>query len=169
MLTNSIDFSGTDKMTVWVGIGGVNPHPTNFPMICELSTGVGITNNGSFNILITAPNFGSYTGSSRGTISRIVDAPANLFIPTGGVILVLESNISGDSLVLRRNGTQAVSNTSDQGTGNYGNYPLYLFRRGGTTLPFNGRCYSLIVRGAQSSTAEITSGESYVNTKTRGY
>jgi hypothetical protein len=45
------------------------------------------------------------------------------------------------------NGAQVGSVLSDQGTGNYGNYPLYLFRRGGTTLPFNGNLYALIVAG----------------------
>jgi hypothetical protein len=78
-------------------------------------------------------------------------------------------NRSSPSLILRVNGSQVASSTSTQGTGNYGNYPLYLFRRGGTTFPLNGRCYGLIVRGAQSSTAQIQQGESYMNQLTKAY
>ena len=38
----------------------------------------------------------------------------------------------------------AYSSNNSQGTGNYGNYPLYIGRRGGTQLPFNGHIYGLI-------------------------
>lgn len=41
--------------------------------------------------------------------------------------------------------------------------------RGGTSLRFNGRLYSLIVRGAQSTTNEIINSERWVNTKTKAY
>jgi hypothetical protein len=55
-----------------------------------------------------------------------------------------------------------------QGTGNYGNYPLYIGRRNNATLPLNGNIYSLIIRGAQSSDAQISSTESWVEIKTFG-
>jgi hypothetical protein len=79
-------------------------------------------------------------------------------------------DISGDSVSIRINGTlSAADTTTDQGTGNYGNYPLYIGRRAGTSLPFNGRLYSLIVRGAQSTDAQIASTETWVNGKTGAY
>ena len=58
---------------------------------------------------------------------------------------------------------------ADQGTGTYGNYPLYIGRRGGTTMPFNGRIYQLIVRGAASNAGQIAAGEAWCNGKTRAY
>jgi hypothetical protein len=70
---------------------------------------------------------------------------------------------------LRLNGSDIQTVTSDQGTGNYGNYPIYIGRRGGTTLPFNGRLYGLIVRGAASSDAQIVAAERYMNFKTGAY
>ena len=48
----------------------------------------------------------------------------------------------------------------------YGNTPLYIGARGGSSLWFNGRLYSLIVRGAQSSANLITATERYVARKT---
>jgi hypothetical protein len=73
---------------------------------------------------------------------------------------------------IRHNGVPAatfVSASGVPGGGNYGNYPLYIGRRGGTSLPFNGHLYSLIVRGAQSTDAQIVSAETYVNSKTGAY
>ena len=61
-------------------------------------------------------------------------------------ILTGLGDISGDRATLRINGVQAAQNTADQGTANYLAYPLYIGCRGGTSLPFNGRLYSLIVR-----------------------
>jgi hypothetical protein len=64
---------------------------------------------------------------------------------------------------------QAASSTADQGIGNYGNYPLYLFGRAGTSLFYNGRFYGSVGRGAQSNDQQIAALEGYMNTKTAAY
>jgi len=74
--------------------------------------------------------------------------------------------IANDVMTLRLNGAQVATISSDQGSGNYGNYPLYIGRRNNATVPFNGWMYSLTVRGAQSSAIEISSMESWVAGKT---
>jgi hypothetical protein len=63
---------------------------------------------------------------------------------------------------MRLNGVSVNSNTGDQGTGNYGSYQLNIGRRNNASLPYNGRLQQLIVRGAQSSAAEIASTERWV-------
>jgi hypothetical protein len=60
------------------------------------------------------------------------------------------------------NSVQAASDSTSQGTGNYGNYPLYLFRRGGTSLPFNGRLYQLIVAGGTNLTFNQEDNNAYL-------
>jgi hypothetical protein len=166
MLTNSIDFSGTDKMTVWAGVRKLSDAAS--ALLFENSADPGV-NLGTFTMLAPSANgANSYRYSPKGTGPAIAGTGVFAPAPTTNVLTGI-SEISTDTAILRVNGLQNATDTTDQGTGNYGNYPLYLFRRAGTSLPFNGRCYSLIVRGAQSSTAEITSGESYVNTKTRAY
>jgi hypothetical protein len=70
---------------------------------------------------------------------------------------------------MRINNAQVGQGTADQGTGNYGNYPLFIGRRGGTTLPFNGHIYQLVIRGAQSTDAQIVSAETFVNSRTGAY
>jgi len=63
-----------------------------------------------------------------------------------------------------------AQNTGNQGTGNFLAYPLYIGRRGGTTLPFNGQIYNMIVRfGANLDAGTITSTETFVNEKTGAY
>jgi len=51
-------------------------------------------------------------------------------------------------------------------TGSFGNFPLHIGRRSGGSLFFNGRMYSLIIRGTASSAAEIAVTERYVASKT---
>ena len=51
------------------------------------------------------------------------------------------------------------------GNGNFGNYPLYIGARNQTSSYFNGRLYSLIVRGAQSTLSQIEATELYMKKK----
>ena len=71
-------------------------------------------------------------------------------------------DISAPSLTLRLDGSQAATSASSQGTGTYGNYPLFLMSRNQASSFFNGRLYELIVRGAQSSTQQITNTENWI-------
>ena len=79
------------------------------------------------------------------------------------------ANIGGDVATLRLNGADREASIADQGAGNYGNYPLFIGARAGTSLWFNGRLYSLVIRGAQSTTQKIEQTEAWVNGKTRAY
>ena len=67
---------------------------------------------------------------------------------------------------MRIGGNNIVSSSTDQGTGNYGNYPLYIGARAGTSLFFNGRLYQLVIRGATTSDLLIASTEAFVANKT---
>jgi hypothetical protein len=165
MLTNSIDFTATDKMTVWTGVRKLSDAAQG--MFSELSASAN-TNSGSFYLAApdaAAPNVRFRGGGTLSVSTSLTDSAA---APISGIATCI-GNISGPSLSGRWNGVAGSTNTNSQGTGNYGNHQLYLFRRGGTTLPFNGRCYGLIVRGAQSSTAQIQQGEAYMNSLTKAY
>ena len=108
-----------------------------------------------------------YSFASAGTSStNATYTNAAVAAPVTSVISGL-GDINGDRATLRINGTQAAQSTADQGTGNYLAYPLYIGRRGGTTLPFNGRDYGIIVRfGANLSSSNINRAEYYVAQKT---
>jgi hypothetical protein len=167
MVTNSINFTSTDKMTVWAGVRKLSDAATS--IIYELSAEETV-NNGS--MVAYAPiTTSEYSIRSRGTAAAvsqnraIVDS-AQYAAPITNVFSAIHS-IALDNTVLRLNGAQAAQSNGDQGAGNFGNYPLYIGRRGGTTLSFNGRIYSLVIRGAQSSEEEITTIESWVNQRTK--
>lgn len=164
MATSSIDFTGTDKMTVWAGVRKLSDAAIG--VVVELSASVG-ANTGGFYLAASASSGANYQLVSKGTVLAAA-TPSGIAAPITNVLTGI-CDISGDSAILRVNGVQAASSSADQGTGNYGNYPLYIGRRGGTTLPFNGRIYQLIVRGAESTAGQIQAIERYVNAKTRAY
>ena len=56
-----------------------------------------------------------------------------------------------------------------QGTGNFGNYPLFIGARNNASFRFNGRIYSLAVLGRTATDAELASMEAWVNGKTGAF
>jgi hypothetical protein len=165
MSTGSIDFTATDKMTVWAGVRKLSD--AALAMVGELSANAG-TNNGSF--FLAAPRTGTadYGWRSTGTILSDATAAASYAAPITNVLAAI-GNISGDIAALRVNGTQVATSSTDQGFGNYGNYPLFIGQRNNTSLPFNGWLSSLIIRGAQSTDSQISATESWVNGRTGAY
>ena len=160
LLTNSVDFSGTDAMTVFAGVTKNSDAAQG--AVVELSATIA-SNNGTF--LLAAPDGATttYGWDSKGT-SQVDAVTSGLAAPTTNVVTGI-SDISDDSCIIRVNGTQADSDTGDQGTGNFGNYPLYIGRRNNASLPFNGRLYQLIVRGAASNASQIGGTEAFVASK----
>jgi hypothetical protein len=163
LLTNSVDFTATGKMTVWAGVRKLSDAAQG--VVSELSATIA-SNNGSF--LLTAPNSAAanYNWSSKGT-TQVNNTVTTYTAPITNVVTGI-ADIAGASNIIRINGVQVGSVATTQGTGNYGNYPLYIGRRNNATLPLNGNIYSLIIRGAQSSDAQISSTESWVEIKTFG-
>jgi len=164
MLTNSVDFTGTDKMLVVAGV--TKSSDAAGGRVAELSAD-GETNNGAFGLWApSTATTASLAYVSRGTTTRYVEyTNAGVAAPVTSV-LTGQSNIGAPSASLRVNGAQAAASVLTQGTGNFGNYPLYIGRRNNATLPFNGNLYSLIIAGQSYSSGQISSTESWVAAKT---
>lgn len=160
MQTNSIDFSSTDKVTVFAGVRKLSDALVG--MVAELSSSSAAGNPGSL-YLIGSSTTGVYQGRTAGTSYPTLNSAA--YPAPHSSVLCLKGDIAGDSMVLRVNGIQ-TSNSLDQGTGNLGNYPLYLFRRAGTSLPFNGNFHGLLIRGALTSDAQTIAMERWLAPKT---
>ena len=154
---------GTDKAQVFAGVRKLSDAAQ--AVVAELSTATGL-NSGSLALFApTAPSAATFQFNTRGTAGAAAQA-TSLAAPITSVLAGI-SDISGDSVIIRVNGTQAAQSTNDQGTGNYLAYLLYIGRRAGTSLPFNGHLYSLIVRfGANLDAGTIESTEGYVAGKT---
>ena len=157
-VTNSIDFTATDKISLFAGVSKL---VDTAQIIAELSTRAN-ANPGSFS-LISGNDAGGigYVSLSRGSSSVSVEQTARSFTYSGAdtAVLSVKHDISGDLSSIRRNGVVGIDGTGDKGGGNFGNYPLYIGRRGGTSTPFNGHLYSLIGTGRLATASEITSIE----------
>lgn len=156
LVTNSIDFTATDKMTVMAGVRKLSDAAAG--MVAELSASVA-ANTGVFALTAPAsagPNIGfsSKGATEAGNVATGVPAPATQVI--AGL-----ASIDPPLNRLRINQVTAET-TASQGTGNYGNFPLYIGRRGGTSLPFNGNLYGLIVRGAATDDLHLTNAEKFL-------
>jgi hypothetical protein len=164
MQTNSIDFTATDKMTLWQGVRKLRDSAQS--VVAELSASIS-ANNGAF--LLAAPNSAAanYNFASKGTTQ--VDNIVTTYTSPITNVLVAAGDISGPVNSVKVNGGAATTVTSSQGTGNYGNYAAYFYSRAGTSLYFNGNDYGSIARGAASTASQITDGETWINQRTKAY
>jgi hypothetical protein len=164
LVTGNIDFSATDKVTVCAGVRKLSDAATG--VVVDLSNDGGVNNN-TWALLAPSVN-GSYRFISKGTLQATAGTGVFAAAPNTSVVSSL-GNISGDIATLRRNGAEVETATTDQGTGNYANAPLYIGARADVALRFNGRLYALIGRGALSNAATLALTETYVNGKTRAF
>jgi hypothetical protein len=170
MVTNTIT-PGIDKVQVFAGVRKLSDAAE--AVMLEMNTTYD-TGNGAFALFapggISVARDSAFVWASKGTLKSFSGPVAAAFPAPITNVLACIGDIAGDASILRVNSVQVSQSTADQGTGNYLAYPLYIGRRGGTTQPFNGRLYSLIVRfGANLAANQITSAENWVNSKTGAY
>lgn len=161
LVTNSIDFTATDKVSLFAGVRKLSDAASG--ILVELSTSSDNTSNkGSFTLgapyAVTGYGFQTLGNGTRGGIRT------NGAAPTSDVIAG-RLNLGAPTLALaiqpRRNGIPEVTifGGIDGLGGNFGNYPLYIGRRGGTSAPFNGHLYSLIGVARLTNDYETTTME----------
>jgi hypothetical protein len=166
--TAAIDFSASNKIAVFAAVRKLSDAAVG--ALVEFSA-TPASNNGSFNILAPrlAPSGGPYSFLSKGTVAADAISINAAFAAPNTAVLTGIGDIANDISILRINGAQSASVVTDQGTGNFGNYPLNIGRRNGATLPLNGQIYQLfIVQGAVTA-AEIAAAEAYCNSKSMAY
>jgi hypothetical protein len=154
----NLDLTSTDKVTVFAGVTKLSDAALGAVMETSADSP---GNNGAWWLLAPYP-LTYYSMLSRGTTFQIANSTNLEDVAPNTAVLTGAGDIAGDLSLLRVNGAQRQANTGDQGTGNYVAYPLYIGRRNNASLPFNGRIYQLIVRGAASSAAEISSTERWI-------
>jgi hypothetical protein len=170
MSTASIDFTAGDKMTVFAGL--LTTLTTGSGIVMEL--GATYTLAGCLNI---------HSNYSAGYISAsITQSVTSIYgfnrAPIQTLVLTLKADCAGvsatDEIIMRRDGINKVLGqqggyVGPAGTGNFGNYPLFIGSRNNSGNFFSGNIYSLIIRGALRSDAQIINAETYVNSKTGAY
>lgn len=167
----NLNLSGTDKATVFAG---VRKQAAGTGQLVELSPLVS-ANNGTFS-MPSDSGTGNWGTASKGTNPIVLaESATNSYVApistvnTGIHNLALSSNVA----TLRVNGSQVAVSGAGAGGGNFGTYPLNIGVRNAqsaapTQLFLNGYIYSLIVVGAASTAAQISSTESWINVKEGG-
>lgn len=169
LVTATINPGSVDKAQVFAGARNLSDASAG--IVAELSASL-TANSGAF--YLVAGNNGTigWTAAARGsaTIAAGQAAAYAVSAPNTSVICATY-NISADLNTIRVNTSAGTNGTADQGTGNFLPYPLYIGRRGGTTLPFKGQLYGLIARFSASnlSAVQIASAEAWLNQKTKAY
>ena len=170
MSTAAIDFTATDKMSVFAGVRKLSDGGR---MLLELSTDVAA----SVGTFYVAPGtdtgvLGTQSGySSVARANAAVSASQNAQVVAAApesAVLAITHDIVGDLSTIRRNGVAGTSATGDKGTGNFGSYPLFIGRRANFSLPFNGRDFGIIIVGKAASAGEITDTETWLAARTSG-
>lgn len=172
MQSTSVYFSGTDKVFVGAAIRKLSDASAS--VFVELSSTYG--NAGTFAVF--APAIGGQGDISFGLNGSAGGTPPYLRATSLNAPLTVVASCRFDigapardtEIIPRINGSTPSapvwgSSTTSAGSGNFGNYPLYVGRRGGVSIPFNGRLYGLIIRGALSSADQVTKAEEYLATK----
>ena len=164
MSTNSIDFTSTDKMTVVTGVRKLSDAVT--AVFIEISPDA-LTTSGAFAVAgPAAAGTMKYAYWSRGTSAVAIGSTNSEFAAPITIVITGQTSIATPSMSLRLNSNQVAISSSTLGTGNFGNYPLYLFARTGTGLFLNGQFYGAIIRGATTDQTSVIKAEKLMATKT---
>ena len=160
--TNNIDFTSTDKVSLFAGVRKLS----------DATRGV-LVHTGSFtpspgalgNFSLEAPSFEfkGYSASLPGASGNFDAKNSTASAPHSAVLstkLWQSAPNKGAAIQFKVNNILApIFGAEAMFPGNFGNLPMYIGRRGGTSLPFNGHLYSLIGIGKLSSDIETASIE----------
>ncbi len=147
MISSNIAW-GSDAVTLVAGIRKLRDSGA-LEMIMEFSATTG-SNNGSFGIFHAAASQNLAFAARGTTLRQPGDDPgaAAVSAVVGG-----EADVSSQICNLFLNSLVKAASSGDLGTGTMGTYPLYLFRRGGSSAPFQGQFYGAIGYAATSEVA----------------
>lgn len=163
MSISSIDLSAYDSL--FVCIAARKTSDSAAAMLMELSAAAP-SNPGSFSI--AAPESAAVAewkvrmrgATASGAVASAVAAPDS-------AVISATIELNAPRLVMRRNGVQQGFNSSAIGAGNFGAYPLYLFRRAGSSLPFSGKFFGALLRAGATNDGKIAKVEKYLNQKAK--
>jgi hypothetical protein len=161
----SFDLTTTDCVTVTAGLRKDSDAATG--LVVELSTSSS-ANSGTFALFAPGANGATtFVFRHRGSVDSTTTATGQT-APLTAVVTGL-GEIGGDYNRIRVNGAVSATLTSNQGTGAMISATLYVGRRAGTSVPFNGRLYGMIIRGVRSGPIALEATETWMNGKTEAY
>ena len=157
LVTDSIDLTGTDALTLCWGVTKSSDAATG--IVVEVGTNI----SSATGIALYAPtSAGTTLGfGSRGTATTLANYNnASVAAPITRVLTGV-AKISTDTCILRSNGVQIATAVSDQGTGNYANSAVYFGARGGASNSFSGDDYGGALYAIKAAGANLTAIEAF--------
>lgn len=159
---------GSDKVQVVTGVRKLSDAAVS--CLIEASNASNL-NPGTVAVFapLSASPVGRYGARMQGTAitSALPVGSTGQYLAPITNILSFEGDIASGRRAARVNGALRIAETIDLGTGNFLGYQLFIGRRGGTILPFNGQIHGLILRfGPNLSAYQIRAAENYMNQKT---
>ena len=153
--TNNIDFTATDKMSLFAGLNRTG----NANVGTVLETGSSFTNpTGGFGIKFpvgvgtSTLNLLASAGGSSVSTGEVVSP--NMLVYSGFIDLSKTTAIK--QINFKVNGVLVnTTRSSLAGNGNLANVPVYIGRRAGVSRPFKGHIYGLIGVGKLTSDDEV--------------
>lgn len=170
LATASVNFTVTDKMTVWAGWRWLSN--TSNSTLVRLGTGFSAAGTFLFwtNTAASTQTYQLYAyGNTQGAVGNISTPVLPRTDVVTGLIDMAQASVT-DELKLRLNGASLSTGytSGDCGTGNFANAAITIGNYSASNY-LNGQIYSLIIRGAASTATQITNTETYVNSKTKAY
>ena len=161
--TAPIDFTGTDKMSVFCGLLKGTPSPWKYFVGTTANSD---TTVGSFGLYAPGGTDGSVDMYAKGSLAitnRIAVAPGQNIKITVGSLIDLATSVK-----VNVNGGAFSAEFANLG-GNFANDIMVLGSRGDGVYKFLGNYYQTIVVGKLCTSEEIAQTEAFVNGKTGAY
>lgn len=161
--TNNIDFTITDKVSLFAGVRKLSD--VNTALVVESSVKVDL-NAGAFNLAApssTGLNKFSSDLSYGTNYLRAENTETKYSAPISAVLTShLQRTATLKSVKLRINSVLGAQIQQAPSGSGMGNYPLFIGRRGGVELPFTGNIYSLIGIGRLTTDSETIALEKVI-------
>lgn len=151
----TVDFSGTDKVTVVAGMQ--KNTDTAAGIVVELGPNL-LANDGSFYLVAPASATPSFQAAMRGTATTSTSTSNIYPAPYKGVLTGLLSITQFPTV---RVDGRAFTSASNGGTGNYGNYQMYVGRRNNVSNQANIQLYTLMGTGRIEGPDSVLKLETY--------
>ena len=167
MKTGFIDFaSAGTQLAIFAGVRKAVDTTTG--MLIEHGPDASTT-DGTFALAMpTAAAANSFVFLARVGGTSTSNSLANSLVAPQTAVLTCTTDGSVAVTKTRKNGATVRDVTSVPWAGVFSSRELFLFRRQGTALPFNGNFYGLVIRGALTTDSQIGSMERWLAPKTGG-
>lgn len=169
----TVNYTATDKVTIC--IGQRKEFDQSGSMLVEHTAGADSASSGGFGLDTNGYRAnGAWLGGavcgSASSPSSADSAAATMTSPVLAVVTMQGDNAGatiGTEIVFRKDGVALGygSVSAASATGNFSTSTTYVGARGGTTLCFTGRMYVIVIRGAATSGATLSSMETAVGAK----